>query len=92
MTAHKWRFFRVGKLDQVLFETADDFTSLRSLDLKIWVALSCPTRGIDFDPATLDLIDSDNDGRIRAPELLAAVDWVTDHLKDPADLTPNGFK
>ncbi len=86
MTAHKWRFFRVGKLDQVLFETADDFTSLRSLDLKIWVALSCPTRGIDFDPATLDLIDSDNDGRIRAPELLAAVDWVTDHLKDPADL------
>jgi hypothetical protein len=86
MTAHKWRFFRVGRLDQVLFETADDFTSLKDLDLKIWVALSCPTRGIDFDPATLDLIDSDNDGRIRAPELLAAVDWVARRLKDPAEL------
>ena len=86
MTAHQWRFFRVGRLDQVLFDTADDFTSLRDLDLKIWVALSCPTRGIDFDPATLDLIDTDHDGRIRAPELLAAVDWVTRHLKDPAEL------
>jgi len=86
MTDHKWRFFRVGKLDQVLFETAEDFTALRTLDLKIWVALSCPTRGIDFAPAVLDLIDSDGDGRIRAPELLAAVDWVTHHLKDPAEL------
>jgi hypothetical protein len=89
---HKWRFFRVGRLDQVLFDTAEDFKSLSELDLKIWVALSCPTRGIDFDPATLDLIDSDNDGRIRAPELLAAVEWVTRHLKDPAELTKESGK
>jgi hypothetical protein len=83
---HKWRFFRAGALDQVKFERAEDFTELEKLDLKLWVALSCPTRGIDLDPSTLDLIDTDNDGRIRAPELLAAVKWATSHLKDPAEL------
>lgn len=83
---HQWRFFRTGSLDQVRFKTAADFTQLDKLDLKLWVALSCPTRGIDFDPVTLDLIDTDGDGRIRAPELLAAVRWATSLLRDPADL------
>ena len=83
---HQWRFFRTGSLDQVRFRTAKDFTQLDKLDLKLWVALSCPTRGIDFDPVTLDLIDTDSDGRIRAPELLAAVKWTCRVLKDPAEL------
>ncbi|MEZ5277590.1 MAG: hypothetical protein R3F07_14515 [Opitutaceae bacterium] len=85
--AHRWRFFRAGSLDQAKFETAGDFTRLETLDLKLWVALSCPTRGIDFDPTTLDLIDTDDDGRIRAPELIAAVKWTTQRLRDPAELT-----
>lgn len=84
---HQWRFFRTGSLDQVRFLTAEDFTQLEKLDLKLWVALSCPTRGIDFDPVTLDMIDTDGDGRIRAPELLAAVKWATGLLKDPVGLT-----
>lgn len=83
---HQWRFFRTGSLDQVRFKTAADFTQLEKLDLKLWVALSCPTRGIDFDPVTLDLIDTDGDGRIRAPELLAAVKWATGLLRNPAEL------
>lgn len=83
---HKWRFFRAGALDQVRFETAEDFTELDKLDLKLWVALSCPTRGIDFDETTLDLIDTDEDGRIRAPELLDAVKWASSRLRDPLEL------
>jgi hypothetical protein len=48
----------------------------QALDQKLWVALSCPTKGIEFDARTLELLDSDADGHIRAPELLAAIDWA----------------
>jgi hypothetical protein len=52
------------------------------LDQKLWVALSCPVAGIEFDARTLALIDSDNDGHIRAPELIAAAQWAGARLKD----------
>ena len=89
-TAHAWRFSRISGLDQVRFETADDFLNLGSLDQKLWVALSCPTRGLEFDERTLALIDTDADGRVRAPELIAAVRWASHHLKDPGVLAAGG--
>jgi hypothetical protein len=60
--------------------------ALAELDQKLWVALACPTDGLEFDKKTLELIDSDSDGRIRAPELLAAVKWAGAMLKDAAIL------
>jgi hypothetical protein len=83
---HIWDFVRAGGLDQVRFETADDFLDLGRLDQKLWVALSCPTHGLQFDERTLALIDTDGDGRIRAPELITAVQWACRHLKDPGTL------
>ncbi|WP_431047195.1 hypothetical protein [Roseateles sp. L2-2] len=62
--------------------SADDLLHLRDLDQKRWVALACPTRGLEFDERTLDLIDLDRDGRIRAPELIAACEWAGARLKD----------
>jgi hypothetical protein len=85
-TSHVWKFVRTGGLDQVRFETTDDFLDLGKLDQKLWVALSCPTHGLEFDERTLALIDTDADGRIRAPELIAAVRWACQHLKDPGTL------
>ena len=85
-TSHSWTFFRAGGLDQVLFETADDFRNLGKLDQKLWVALTCPVKGLQFDARTLELIDADKDGRVRAPEVISAVDWTCTLLKDPAEL------
>ncbi len=73
---HKWRFFRAGGVDQVLIRDGADIAHLDELDLKLWLALAMPTRGIEFDPATLDFMDADQDGRIRPNELLAAVKWA----------------
>lgn len=73
---HKWRFFRAGGFDQVLLESGADLLALKELDQKLWVALSCPTRGIEFDTRTLDLIDSDADARVRANDVLAAIAWA----------------
>lgn len=81
--SHTWRFFRSGGFDQVIIDTVDDLEALDSLDKKLWAALACPTKGIEFDERTLNYIDSDADGRIRVPELLAAVRWALDHLKTP---------
>ena len=84
--AHSWKFFRAGGFDQVRFETGADLLHLDQLDQKLWAALSCPTRGIEFDTRTLDLIDTDKDGRIRAPEILAAVKWACSMVKNPDEL------
>ncbi|WP_341896719.1 hypothetical protein [Ferrovibrio terrae] len=80
---HRWRFFRAGGFDQLRLETGEDLKHLSQLDQKLWLALSCPTKGIDFDRRTLELIDADKDGRIRAPELLAAVNWTCRMVRDP---------
>lgn len=84
--AHKWNFFRAGGFEQVHFESGADLVNLDQLDQKLWAALSCPTRGIEFDTKTLDLIDTDKDGRIRAPEIIAAVKWACSMVKNPDDL------
>ncbi len=84
---HKWRFFRSGGFDQVRLETGADLKALEQLDPKLWVALSCPTSGLEFDGKTLELIDSDADGHVRVPEIVAAVKWTTSVLRNPDDLT-----
>ena len=50
---HAWRFFRASGLDRARLETADDFRNLASLDQKRWVALGCPTHGLNLDERTL---------------------------------------
>src|ERR1035438_2659970 len=83
---HTWKFFRAGGFDQVRLETGADLMALDQLDQKLWVALACPTTGLEFDAKTLALIDTDKDGRIRAPELIAATQWAGGLLKNPDDL------
>ena len=87
---HQWNFFRAGGFDQVQLDSGADLLALKELDQKLWVALSCPTRGIEFDTRTLDLIDSDKDGRVRANEVLAAIDWAAGRLKDANLLVKGG--
>src|SRR6516162_3564681 len=85
-TTHRWRFFRAGGFDQVKLATGADLANLDQLDQKLWVALACPTRGLEFDSRTLDLVDIDKDGRVRVPEIIAAAKWATNLLKNPDDL------
>ena len=81
-----WKFVRIGGLDQVTLQTADELTHLDELDPKLWAALSCPAAGLEFDERTLELLDTDHDGRIRIPEVRDAVRWTCARLADPASL------
>jgi hypothetical protein len=85
---HRWRFHRVGGLDQVVLDSGADLAHLAELDPKLWVALSCPTKGLELDGRTLELLDSDRDGRVRVPEILAAVGWCAARLDDLGRLLP----
>jgi len=81
---HTWRFFRAGGFDQVRLDRAEDLLNLDQLDQKLWVALSCPLQGLEFDPRTLALLDTDQDGHIRAPELIAGLQWTGSLIRDKA--------
>ena len=86
-TKHIWQFSRVGGVNRVNLETGNDLLSLTELDQKLWTALSCPVHGLEIDPKTLELIDTDCDGKIRVPEVLEAVKWITSRIKNPNELT-----
>lgn len=83
---HPWKFFRAGGFAQVRLDSGADLAHLDQLDQKLWVALACPTTGLEFDSKTLALIDTDKDGRIRVPEIIAATKWAANCLKNPDDL------
>lgn len=87
---HRWRFFRIGGCDQVHIETADDLRNLGTLDQKLWAVLACPTSDLEFDTRTLALIDTNGDGQIRQPEIVAATDWVCRVLCTPEILFEDG--
>jgi hypothetical protein len=84
---HTWSFSRVGGVNRVNLDTGMDLVELEHLDQKLWTALSCPVYGLEIDFRTLELIDTDKDERIRVPEILGAVKWLTSMVKDPNNLT-----
>jgi len=81
---------RAGGFDQVRIENGADILALDELDMKLWVALACPVAGVEFDTKTLEILDLDHDGRIRASEILDTIRWLKRVLKDPEILTGDG--
>jgi len=90
VAAYVWRFLRAGGFDQVRIENGADILALDELDMKLWVALACPVAGMEFDTKTLEILDLDHDGRIRASEILETIRWLKLVLKDPEILTGEG--
>lgn len=65
--------------------SGEDVAKLLAADAKAFQALSMPVKGVRFDARTLELIDTDHDGRIRIGEILAAIKFLVDRnvpLKD----------
>jgi predicted secreted protein len=83
---YRFSFYRAGGVDQVVLNSGADLAHLDELDQKLWLALSCPTRGLEFDSRTLDLVDTEKDGHIRPSEILGAVRFVRDACKNLDDL------
>lgn len=85
-TKHRWQFFRAGGVDQVRLDEGADIFALGELDQKLWVALSCPVKGLEFDQRTLQLLDSEGDGFVHPREVLSMVEWLREVLRQPDSL------
>ena len=87
---YTWTFTPVGGTVRVKITSGADIARLGELDRKMWTVLSCPTRNLEFDQKTLELLDADHDGNIRVDEGIAAAQWLTGILKDPDMLLTRG--
>ena len=63
-------------------KSGEDIAHLGELDQKLWTDLSCPIKGLELDAKTLEMLDIDNDGKIRVPEVVETAEWLTAVLKD----------
>ena len=89
-TSYPWTFTSVGGTVRVKITSGADIAHLGELDRKLWTVLSCPTRNLEFDQKTLDILDTDHDGNIRVDEVIACAQWLTGILKDPDLLLTRG--
>lgn len=90
MKKHIWHFAKFGGVTQLVFQTGDDIVHLKELDQKSWTALAMPTTGIFFDKKTAQLLDTDGDGFVRPPEILNAVDFLTNALHNLSSIMNEG--
>ena len=79
---YKWQYSSLGGTKRVCITRGEDIAHLAELDQKLWTVLSCPVKGLELDERTLDLIDYDRDGKIRADEVITAADWLCSVVKD----------
>ena len=82
-SSYKWQFCSLGGVARVNITSGEDIAHLGELDQKLWTVLSCPVKGLELEERTLDLIDSDRDGKIRVEEVVDASQWLCKVLKDP---------
>lgn len=79
---YKWQYCSLGGVTRVNITSGEDIAHLGELDQKLWTVLSCPVHGLELEERTLDLIDSDRDGKIRVEEVVSAAQWLCKVLKD----------
>lgn len=89
---YNWSFFKAGGMYQPEIASGADIAAIGELDMKFWAALGCPTRGLAFDEKTLDIIDTDSDGRVRRDDIVAACQWACSALKNPDTLLAGSDK
>jgi len=82
MADYKWNYCSIGGVVRVNIASGEDIAHLGELDQKLWTVLSCPVQGLEFDQKTLNLLDADNDGKIRVAEVVGAAEWLTSVIKD----------
>ena len=86
-SSYPWRYTKIGGVTRVSIDTGDDIAHLPELDQKQWTVLSCPTTGLEIDPETLKMLDTDGDGHIKVNEVNAAIEWLKKVLRNMDALT-----
>ena len=80
--SYKWKYMKLGGVTRVNIEDGADILHLNELDQKLWTVLSCPVKGLELDERTLEMLDTDGDGRLKVNEIVAAGQWLNEVLTD----------
>ena len=86
MAKYNWSFANVGGVTRVRIQSAEDIRHLGELDKKMWTVLSCPVNGLEISSDSLNLMDTDGDGKLRVKEVIATADYLCAALKEPKSL------
>lgn len=84
---YDWKFSTIGGVTRVNIDCGEDIAHLDELDQKLWTTLSCPITGLEIDEKTMQMLDSNGDGKIHVNEVIAAAKWLTSVVKNPDVLT-----
>ncbi len=76
----RWTFSRVGGVDQVVLKDGTDILRLKDLDQKLWAVLAMPSSQPELGEC-LAYLDSDKDGKVRVPDILNTVEYLSGTLK-----------
>lgn len=80
---HIWKYSSIGGMTRIHIDSGADIAHLGELDQTMWTVLSCPVRNLNFNKATLEILDSDKDGRIHASDVIENARWLASILSDP---------
>ena len=69
-----------------------DLAKIINLDEALWIATTAPTFTLKVDPVFLELLDSDQDGRIRAEEVKDGIRYLLQHLTDHSGIYSENFE
>ena len=80
-------FDRCGRTYHLKIETAEDLALALDLDEARWVATNAPISTMTFEATFLNLVDTDNNGRIMCHEVKDAIGWLFEVLRDHSGVT-----
>lgn len=73
---HRHAFFRTARTTQAALTCGADIEHLADLDRTYWAILSRPEFIYGRNEPLTGYLDTNEDGRIRMPEVLAAIEWL----------------
>ena len=80
-------FQRFGSSYHLRIESADDLALVVGLNEAHWVATGAPLGSLKCDATFLRLMDTDANGRILCAEVIDAVGWLLENLRDTTGVT-----
>lgn len=92
LNGRRFRFERFGRTNHLRIDTFEDLEAVLELDEAHWVATTAPTATINCDPVFLNMMDTDQDGRLRAEEVKSAIRFLFENLTDRSGIVPGNTR
>lgn len=80
---YDWKFSTIGGVTRVNIDCGEDIAHLDELDQKLWTTLSCPINDLEIDAKTMQMLDTNGDGKIHVNEVIEASKWLLKIVKNP---------